>query len=514
MDKPSFEKLVQNGAFGNSVHFVNSVKEIESWEMPVPFNEIRTPAFPLESLPGPLLSFVECLAESTQTPEEMAGILSLGVLATAFQSKLDVQITPDWKEPLCLYCVAVAAPGERKTAVISALTKPLYEYEFEQKELEAVEIEQNRTERTLLERALQNAQTSATKRKGNFEQAKQEALDISAQLATFKDKHEFRLLVDDTTVEKLVDIMDTQGGCVTVCSAEGGVFDAMSGRYDNKANFDVYLKGHAGDPIVVDRIGRKQNRIMNPRLTMLLTIQPEVLGGLMGNTTFKGRGLCGRFLFAMCHSKVGNRKIAPDPMPEEVRQEYRSFVRRILSSEYRGTIRLSPDADEIRKAYQEYIEKKLGNEWENMRDWGGKLTGAMVRVAALMHAAQVQGDPTEIPIPPETMIAATSIAEFLASNAEAVYQLMGADTECEDARYLWKKIEGSGRDKISKRDLFRIVQGKFKKAENIETPLKVLEEYGYIRITEAERNGAGRKASPQIKINPIALTQLTKLTEY
>ena len=69
------------------------------------------------------------------------------------------------------------------------------------------------------------------KGKENFETKKQEALDLSAQLATFKELYPFRLLVDDTTPEKLVDLMDQQGGSITVCSAEGGVFDAIAGRY-------------------------------------------------------------------------------------------------------------------------------------------------------------------------------------------------------------------------------------------------------------------------------------------
>lgn len=49
------------------------------WEKPIPFDEIQTPDFPVEALPGPLGAFVECLAESTQTPEEMGGTLSLGL---------------------------------------------------------------------------------------------------------------------------------------------------------------------------------------------------------------------------------------------------------------------------------------------------------------------------------------------------------------------------------------------------------------------------------------------------
>lgn len=335
MDRESFERLTESGAFVPSVPFVTDSQE---WETPIPFDEISTPDFPTESLPGTLAAFVEALAESTQTPEEMAGILSLGVLATAFQSKFTVEITPDWKEPLCLYCVAVAPPGERKTAVISALTKPVYEYEAEQREIEAVEIAQNQTERALLEKALEAAKNSATKGKGNFAEKRAEALELSAQLAQFKDMHPFRLLADDTTPEKLIDLMDKHGGCITVCSAEGGVFDSMAGRYEKGVNFDVYLKGHAGDMIVVDRIGRRTNSIPAPRLTMLLTIQPEVLSGLMGNTTFRGRGLCGRFLYAMCKSKVGHREISPAPVPDRVRMEYRAFVRRILSTQWSGTI--------------------------------------------------------------------------------------------------------------------------------------------------------------------------------
>lgn len=470
------------------------------WEPPIPFNSINTPAFPLESLPGPLAGFVECLAESTQTPEEMAGLLSLGVLATAFQSRYEVEITTDWREPLCLYTVAVAAPGERKSGVLSALTKPVYEYEAEQREFEAAEIAQNQAERDMLDKALQAAKAEAVKGKGNSAEKRAEVLELSAQLARFKDKHPFRLLVDDTTPEKLVDIMEAQGGCITVSSAEGGVFDSMAGRYDKGTNLDVYLKGHAGEPITVDRIGRKSNHIPGPRLSMMLAIQPQVLNGLMDNPTFRGRGLCGRFLYAVCKSNVGRRKISPAPIPGEIKTEYRQFVRRILADPGRGIIRLSPEADAIRKEYQAYIEEKLGGEWEHMCDWGGKLVGAMVRIAALMHAAEVRGDPCEMPISVEAMTAATSIAEFLGAHAAAAYQTMGADESYEDAKYLLRRI--GGRDEIGKRDLFDLCKGKFKKMEVMEPALQTLAEMGYVR--ELEQYTGGRPAK-KIIVNPLRL---------
>ena len=100
-----------------------------------------------------------------------------------------------------------------------------------------------------------------------------------------------------------------------IISSEGGVFDAMTGRYDRANNFDVYLKAHCGDFISIDRIGRKSNHVESPRLTMALAVQPDVIQGLMGNATLRGRGLCGRFLYAVCRSKVGRRKVSPPPHP-------------------------------------------------------------------------------------------------------------------------------------------------------------------------------------------------------
>ena len=234
---------------------------------------------------------------------------------------------------------------------------------------------------------------------------------------------------------------------------------------------------------------------------MILTIQPSVLHGLMDNATFRGRGLCGRFLYAVCKSKVGRREVSPDPVSSSTRAEYRQFVGRILADQGSGTVYLSPGANKIREEYQEHVEKKLGGEWEYMRDWGGKLVGAMVRIAALLHLSSF---PANVPISAETMAAATGIAEFLGAHAEVAYQMMGADEGIEDAKYLWRRLVNSGQSEMSKRDLFRLVRGKFKKTESMETPLHILVEYGHIRLEDLERDGAGRKASPTIKINPLA----------
>ena len=61
------------------------------------------------------------------------------------------------------------------------------------------------------------------------------------------------------------------------------------------------------------------------------------------------------------------------------------------------------------------------------------------------------------------MAAAVKLAEFYGQHAEAVYKDMGADDNQAEARYLWKHIKEAGKAIISKRDLYRLVRGRFKR---------------------------------------------------
>ena len=255
----------------------------------------------------------------------------------------------------------------------------------------------------------------------------------------------------------------------------------------------------------VDRITRNSNYVPKPRLTMLLTVQPVVLSGLMSNATLKGKGMCGRFLYAMCHSKVGRRKVDPPSVPASVKADYYRFVKQILNDNGRGMIHLSAEADQLRMEYQSEIERRLGTEWEFMQDWGGKLVGACLRIAALIHAGTVLGEQNAIvqkPISIETMEAAVKIAEFLSVNAEAAYKVMGASESYEDAKYLWRRIMESGKTELSKRDLFNLCKGKFKTVEQMQPSFQILIERSFIR--EEEKKIGGRPTK-KLMVNPMAL---------
>lgn len=103
-------------------------------------------------------------------------------------------------------------------------------------------------------------------------------------------------------------------------SAEGGIFDIIAGRYSGTPNMEVFLKGHGGDRLRIDRRSREEF-IEAPALTMGLAVQPSVLEDREEPWLRRPRAP-GRFLYTLPDSLVGYRKINPAPVPEDVTSQY------------------------------------------------------------------------------------------------------------------------------------------------------------------------------------------------
>ena len=123
-------------------------------------------------------------------------------------------------------------------------------------------------------------------------------------------------------------------GRIALLSPEGDVFDQMAGRYNQSAgpNLGVYLKGHAGDLLKVDRRGRPPEYVERPCLTIGLAVQPEVLQGLAGRPGFGGRGLLARFLYSLPQSLVGRREVGAPPVPQAMADRYAVELQALAAS--------------------------------------------------------------------------------------------------------------------------------------------------------------------------------------
>jgi replicative DNA helicase len=353
----------------------------------------------------------------------------------------------------------------------------------------------------------------------------EEASSLAAELAETRVSVPTRCIADDCTPEKLITLLGDQGGRIAVLSPEGDVFDLMAGRYSTKgtANLGVYLKGHAGDTLRVDRVGRTPEFINQPALTLGLTVQPEVIRGLATKPGFRGRGLLGRLLYSLPASPLGHRNTSPPAVPENVYEYYRGalLVLLNLSNEKGDDGDLIPHVLMIEAAGQErlqrfetWVEPQL-SEFGNlgrMTDWGGKVVGAVARIAGLLHMAEHAGAeaPWNIPISDATVERAIRVGMYFIEHAKAAFAEMGADAVVENAKAILRWIGHNKLASFTRRDLHQGMRGTFERAAEIEPPLAVLIERGFIRKRPHNpANGAGRPVSPTFDVNPRWLSAIS-----
>ena len=330
---PSRFKEVFREALTRAQPLRRNASSAESWEPPIPLHELSLPFFPTQVLLSWLSLFVKAEAAATQTPEDLAAMVTLAVIATACAKKFEVEVRTGWREPLNIFTVTALPPGNRKSAVFKDAVESLEEFEQLEARRLAMEIAEARSRRKILEKAMQRAQEDAARASpSERETLSEQAAGLARKLEETKVPVSPRLTSDDITPERLAGLLHEHGGRMAVMSSEGEIFDLMAGRYsaNSTPNFTVYLKGHSGDTIRVDRVGRPPEYVEGPALTLGLTVQPEVIRGLADKPGFRGRGLLGRFLYAMPTSLLGCRQINPPTMPEAVRETYKRKVLGLL----------------------------------------------------------------------------------------------------------------------------------------------------------------------------------------
>src|SRR5262249_40376170 len=134
----------------------------------------------------------------------------------------------------------------------------------------------------VLEARLRSTEAKAGKEMNRDEREllEHEARQIARDLAAHHRPELPQFTCDDVTCEKLANLLAVHGGKMFQASAEGTAFEIIKGRYSEHANFDVYLKGHAGDTLRIHRISRDDELVVQPALSVALAVQPDVIRGL------------------------------------------------------------------------------------------------------------------------------------------------------------------------------------------------------------------------------------------
>jgi len=458
-------------------------------------------------------NMVFSVSRATETPIELSALLGLSVVASACQRKFIVELEENYHEPLNIWTVVALEPGNRKTAVLQTMAKPLMEWEREAIEQVSTEIKKTEAERKNQEAKIKSLRAKYARAKGNDRRGISEKI-IEIEMALPEVPSIPRLWAQDITPEKLGQLMADHDEKISILSDEGGIFDILAGRYNGGIpNLDVFLQAHAGASVRVDRGSRKAVHMNSPALTMGLSPQPEVLKSLTSKPGFRGRGLLARFLYALPESRLGHRLLICEPVPNDVSHEYHSGIRSLLDikpatnsfGEIESyTLKLTPSAYELWKDFQKEVERNMreGEQFEHIKDWAGKLPGVVGRLAGLLHCVEHSNEqPWSIEINDETLNRTLTLAAFLSRYALAAFDLMGADNDLNSARKVWQWIERNRLETFSARDCFNALRGTFKRMSEINPAFDVLFERHHI-FESPHTQGVGRPSRKFI-VHPI-----------
>jgi len=484
--------------------------ERRGWEEPVALSTTRqVPPFPVGALPSWLRAKVEATAHETQTPPDLAATVALGALATAAGGRVRVAVRPEvgWYEPTNIYCVSALAPGSRKSPVYDSMTRPILELAAQIKPL----IIERYVDRKVADDYAAQMREKAVKAKPEEREAARDRARAAAADAEAIVVPPFpRLFLDDVTAETATSILDEQGGRIAVLSAESEIFNEMAGRYSGKQNMNIFLKGHAGDAIRVDRTARAE-AINDPALTINVCTQPAALAALAAVPGAAGRGLLARFLYSIPEVNFGTRETRPAPAARSAHTNYSAnltaLFRALRELDKPVVLRMNADATAILIAVADDFEASMadGGRLAHLRDWGAKAVGAMMRIAGLLHLAEHQSCDHGTPIGPGTVMAARQIIEYYTAHSLAAFELMSTDETTVRARALLRWIESSGADQFDARQAYRgVSRSRFPSMGDLEAPLAKLVQHGYIRPRPQPPTAArgGRPPSPKYLVHP------------
>jgi hypothetical protein len=435
-----------------------TINNIEVWQYLIPFDDYSNlPEFPVEAFSPSGRKMVESVAKVNQVDVGLPASIYISVLSTCLSKKAIVDLGTH-KEPVNIFTCPILDSGERKTSTMRIITSPIYEYHEKKKD------------------------------------------------ETLEDTEPPTYIVDDITTEALGKLMAENEERMSVVSSEGGIFGIMAGRYNEKgSNFDIYLKGHAGDPWSTHRIGRKSQSMDSPSLTVCLTVQRDVIKEIGRNKGFRGRGLLARFLYCYCKHKVGYRTRQNKTISETILQEYKKRIFKLMDIPLSLQVfKLSPDAqDEWDKFYNNIESEMLPKEpMSGIKDWGSKLPGAVARISGLLHVARYGRKAPDKPISVNIVNGSIAIGNYYREHALATFGLMKEDPQIESAKKILEYLIQHRPDKFKGRDILRH-KSVFKSMDVVTPGLKLLVERNYIRGLETKTTtGIGRPEATVYEVNP------------
>ena len=478
------------------------------WATPTPLRPDGTNLlpFPVNALPPILREMASAIATTTSTDIAMASTAILSAVSYCFSGVYRMSAKRDHTEPLVLDALTVAEPSFKKSPVISMVKRPYIQFAHDWNENNKQDIFKSQAEYKLLEGKLE-----ALEKKKDV--TADEIAKLQTDLSNIPPSNFRRIVVDDITPESLVHQLE-ENGTLLMISDEAGMLGNFSGRYSNNVpNLDLLLKSWNSETYISDRATRASIVLKKPYMSICLACQPYVFDNMINNTAFRGSGLIARLVYCFPTSNIGSRKYDTQPVPEEVAENYKKLIYKLLNNKFtyhdEKELYLHFDC----KAYQEFvdyynghIEPKLLTDMAFCKDWGGKYHGLILRLCGIIHCVKcaLNGEnPVEVRVNLYTFCNAIEIAEYYREQAIYAYSLGDIDLGTVKAERVLNKIRSKGIHEIRQNDLYKLCRCTlFKNAADFGETVDMLEEYNYLRREKVRGANDNNKSGIMVFINP------------
>lgn len=358
------------------------------------------------------------LCGKTKASVELAFSTILASMALACQDMYDVEIVDGVIVPVSHFHISLARSGSKKTTVYRLAMAQIHQIEHELAEAFSVSLDEYKRQYVLWDeecKSLKKSLQKAIRQKDGIEEARRE-LEECLKNEPVKPVR-VHLTVTDPTPEALLQEM-ADYSCMGITSDEGSaLFESIMRR-----KIAIVNSLWCGDNYRVSRVSTGSFEIKDPRLGMLLMIQPEPHDNILKSLANKTRATGGdarilRMDLTLLTRLIDINELVPgnqsdlDKFYSIQKKHIAAGIERRKKSEPRICMVFAPDAKTRLHDFDRHVnhlmqpEKKL----YHYNDWGARFTEHTARIAAVMQLF-ITPDSTVITL--ETLEAALLISEW------------------------------------------------------------------------------------------------------
>jgi len=491
----------------------------DEWSEPEELPSLKLPVQPFSEtlLPEAFRPWIMDIAERMQCPPDFPAIGAVICLAAVVGRKIGIRPKrhDDWLVVPNLWGAVIGRPGIMKTPSLEEAMLPL-------KRLNVEAIEDHRRAESDWETAKVVRQAQAEVLKSSLRRKlkdKNDITDIAEELTTLSGDGERprprRLIVNDTTVEKLQEILQANPNGTLVFRDELVGWLRTLDREGHENDRAFYLEAWNGTGgYVCDRIGRGTIYVEAVCLSILGGIQPGPLREYVFEASRNGAGADGllqRFQLLVWPDDPADWRNVDrwpdfkaknhvfdlfwkldglDPLSIGAQQEREKGI---------PFLRFTEEAQEAFNAWREILEKEKlrSGEPEMIEASLSKYRSLIPSLALLFHLADVGAGPVGL----DSLLRAFDWADYLETHMRRVYSGIG-NPALSGAHALLQKIrEGKVVDGMPLRDIYR-KEWSGLDHKSLPEALQILDEYGLARMETVPPSENGGRPTVRIRINP------------